>query len=211
MNGSVIQNNKASPGGNSSGGGVYVANGSFTMTNNAQILNNEASNGGGVFLYLGSSFSMENSTISGNHATKGNGGGVCISNKDMEISISGSTISNNTAEHPESWGGYGGGISGNGNLTITDSKITGNKANSGGGIHSNNSVTMENTEVSKNTAANVGGGIFNPGHLDVNGGSITGNRAENGSGIYNQHGEWSPGELTISSAANISNNCVADA
>ena len=48
MNGGVIQDNKANPGGNSSGGGVYVANGSFTMTNNAQILNNKASNGGGV-------------------------------------------------------------------------------------------------------------------------------------------------------------------
>ena len=234
MNGGVIENNSANPGGNSSGGGVYVKNGSFTMTGNAQILDNTASNGGGIFLDNGSSFSMENSTVSGNHAVKGSGGGISVNSKGSEISISGSTISNNTAGHPESWGGFGGGISGNGSLTITDSKISGNTANSGGGIQNNESVTLKDTEVSGNiaqnvgggvyngghftvesgtvtgnTAGNFGGGIFNSNHLDVNGGSIANNQAGSGSGIYNQRGEWSPGELAISPDAEIA-DCVAD-
>ena len=232
MKGGTIEDNTA----NSQGGGVSVF-GDCTV-DNGKILGNEAASGGGIALNPGSSFSMTDSLVDGNNALNGSGGGISINNKGAEISISGSTISNNHAEHPESWGGFGGGIdAANGILSVTNSKITGNTANSGGGMRTGENVTIQNTEISDNnvkyngagiynggnltmesgtisgnTAGKLGGGVFNPGHFEMNGGSITGNKAESGGGIYDQYVEpWTKGELEVSANAEIHDNSATTA
>jgi hypothetical protein len=57
----------------------------------------------------------------------------------------------------------GGGIWNNGTLTVTNSTVSENTADSGGGILTGGTLTVTNSTVSGNTAADVGGGIFNSG------------------------------------------------
>jgi hypothetical protein len=79
---------------------------------------------------------------------------------------------------------YGGAISHNpGNLTITGSTLSGNKANQGGAILTettlnSNQTTITNSTISGNTAYQVGGGIFNGvGRLVITHSTITNNNA----------------------------------
>ena len=69
-----------------------------------------------------------------------------------------------------------------GNLIINaGAKISGNTANSGGGINVNGTVTINGGTISGNTAR--GGGIFvNSGTVTMNGGTISGNRSNNQGG-----------------------------
>jgi CSLREA domain-containing protein len=85
---------------------------------------------------------------------------------------------------------YGGGIwnYGNGIVTLTDSTLTNNKTtNSGAGIWSNGEITLTGIILSGNQAATAGGGIFNStgGTVSVSGGTFSGNIADNGGGILN--------------------------
>ena len=50
-------------------GGVYVYDGSFTMTGGSIAGNTASVDGGGVYVYDGSGFTMEGGTISGNKAS----------------------------------------------------------------------------------------------------------------------------------------------
>lgn len=100
---------------------------------------------------------------------------------------------------------YGGGIwnFGTGNVTLVDSTLSNNKAtNSGGGIWSNTDLTLMNTVVSDNDAASAGGGIFNStgSTASVSGGTFSGNTANNGGGILNY------GILTIEASATFTEN-----
>ena len=116
------------------------------------------------------------------------------------VSISGLTISNGIAE-------YGGGISNNGTLTLTDCILTGNKAfvdgvifGGGGAIYNGfyngssshpGTLTVTNCTISGNAAANnigqgEGGGIRNfSGTVTVTRCTLSGNIARVGGAIYN--------------------------
>lgn len=138
---------------------------------------------------------VTNSTISGNQNT-----GISVSGSDDGrnfTAIANSTISNNQNS----------GISSNGlgdSLIVTDSTITGNEAEQGGGIrNSYASVTVENSEISGNQAER-GGGIFNQGgqvvfgratlfsreagEIQLNNSLVAENAAGEGGGIANQNG-----------------------
>ncbi|MBW6466582.1 MAG: hypothetical protein K0B06_08775 [Brevefilum sp.] len=100
---------------------------------------------------------------------------------------------------------YGGGIwnFGTGNVTLVDSTLSNNKATyAGGGIWSNTDLTVMNTVVSDNDAASAGGGIFNStgSMMNVSGGIFSGNTANNGGGILNY------GSLTIGENATFTGN-----
>ena len=109
------------------GGGVYVGDGTFTMSGGAVISgNNAASSGGGVYVYETGKFTMEGGTIGGataNTATQ-NGGGVYIHNGTFTMS-GGAVISKNFAT---SSSGSGGGVYvGGGTFTLSGSpNISGN-------------------------------------------------------------------------------------
>ena len=93
---------------------------------------------------------MKNNTA----GTGGGGGGIHFSSGSA--TITGSTISGNTALSGGNYDG-GGGIRTNGALILVDSTITGNTANSiGGGIRMSpdggGSLQQANTNISGNTA-----------------------------------------------------------
>ncbi|MCA2630841.1 MAG: endo-1,3-1,4-beta-glycanase ExsH [Microcystis sp. M20BS1] len=82
-------------------------------------------------------------------------------------------------------GGRGIYNSSNGILTLTNSTITGNTANvGGGGIYNDGTLTLTNSTISGNTAT-YGGGIWNRETLTLNNNTISGNTANYGGGIYN--------------------------
>lgn len=82
---------------------------------------------------------------------------------------------------------YGGGIANENSatLTLTNSTISGNKANSAGAIFNNSKLAIISSTISGNTVNFVGGGIYNNGTLTVINSTISGNKANtNGGGIY---------------------------
>ena len=75
MHGGEISGNNASSNSGSSGGGVHIGSGAFTMTSGMISGNSASNNGGGVHISSGSTFTMTGgSRITGNNV--GTGGGV---------------------------------------------------------------------------------------------------------------------------------------
>ena len=74
-----------------------------------------------------------------------------------------------------------------GTLTLTNSTVSGNTSNfGGGGIWSRNTLTLTNSTVNDNTAGTSGGGIFNYGSLTITNSTVSGNTAAtDGGGIAN--------------------------
>ena len=108
-----------------------------------------------------------------------------------QLTITGSTISGNTAPG----GGQGGGIYNNGGtFTVTASTISGNTApggGQGGGIFNVSTVTIIASTISGNTAlgGGLGGGIFEVlGTIAITGSTISGNTSNGGGGIFNDIG-----------------------
>lgn len=101
--------------------------------------------------------------------------------------------------------GSGGGIYNYyGILTITNSTISGNNTNSGsgGGILNSGPLTITNSTISGNVANSNGGGILNVDTATITNSNISGNYADNGAGISNVGGT---AEITITNST-ISGN-----
>jgi hypothetical protein len=135
----------------SDGGGVCVDMGDFEIEGSAKIIGNEAMRGGGVYFYSSTgtdTFTMSGGTISGNTATT-NGGGVYVAAGTFDLKGS--------------------------------AKISGNEASSGGGVFMNNGTfTMIGaTDISGNSASSWGGGVYvNAGSFSKTGGIIRGKYVE---------------------------------
>jgi hypothetical protein len=150
--------------GHASGGGVYVQNGTFTMKNNAEISDNEATAtagnafGGGVQLTNHDSsetliYIMEGGHISGNEATAtagdASGGGIRFSNtsngtgnRTATFTMSGTAVISGNEVTATVGNAFGGGMyASNGSFTMQGGTISGNKANGtntktfGGGVY----------------------------------------------------------------------------
>ena len=144
------------------GGGVFVNGGTMEMTGGA-ILDNAAINTVSTW-----------GTI-----TVAQGGGIYVQ-KDGRLTVSGGTISNNTATN-------GGGIHlANGTLTVSGGTISKNTATNGGGVCVNDGciITMNGGEISGNTATQSGGGIYGKNSssagkiiINISGGKIADNQA----------------------------------
>ena len=213
ISGTLISGNTSS----SYGGGIYNYNGPLSITNGT-ISSNSAGNGGGIYSTGSSSIlNISSGTISGNKAT-GSGGGIyqtgtltatnvtiksntasngggINNNGNGTTTITGGTISNNSAP-------YGGGIYQTGTLKITNGTISGNSATgTGGGIRSSGTLTMSGGIISNNSAGAYGGGISNSsGTLTMSGGTISNNSAGTyGGGISNSSGTLTMSGGTISS------------
>jgi CSLREA domain-containing protein len=126
--------------------GTVVIDGCTISDNNTYL-------GGGFAIERGH-FTMRNSTIARNIATGGIGGGFL--NLSSTLIVENCTISNNKAYYRNnSWGGTGGGgIAGrvaDSNIIVSNSTITENSGNYGGGILNLGSLAMNNTIVAGNT------------------------------------------------------------
>jgi hypothetical protein len=166
MNSTVNGNTAAYDGfpfGGGAGGGIYNTDGTLTITNSA-VSNNLAGvsdpfafgNGGGILNY--GTLAITNSTISGNQ-TYQSGGGI---ENGGTLTITSSTVNDNGAiggHDGQPWG-HGGGISGN--VTFTNSTLSGNYASLSGGGLDGSGVIMNST-----ISGNRVGGITVSGTLEI--------------------------------------------
>jgi len=170
MNGCTVSNNTAG----NHGGGIY-ARGPATLSG-CNVSNNSSSNqGGGCFFY--ETAELTGCKVSGNSAADNGGGviirktsvfnGCAVSNNtgkvgggiyaDDEITMSGCTVSLNTAS----------------------GRNTGN--NAGGGVYADTIAGLANCTVSGNLAqTGNGGGIYAGDRADLRGCTISGNRSDRG-------------------------------
>jgi hypothetical protein len=165
------------------GGAIFVS-GSTQATplslTNVEITNGSARSGGGIYVTgCTNASTLTNVTVDG-CTTYSGGGGIWT---DSSMTITGSTISNNSMSHaPEN----GGGIYATGGstvLTITDTDVTNNQSNYGAGI-----------------AAYVQ-------QLDITGGSISSNTSNGANPGYNGGGLNCSGTVTLDSVYIQGNVC----
>ena len=123
----------------------------------------------------------------------------------VETELRGVTVTGGFAEgdFPDNSGG-GIYISNTGTLTLTNSTVSDNTAQVGGGINNSGTLTLTNSTVSGNTAQVYGGGISNNGTLTLTNGTVSGNNAgRDGGGIYISN----TGTLTLTNGT-VSGNTV---
>ncbi len=140
---------------NNHGGGMELRFGNLTI-DGSTLSNNQAGNRGGAIFNSGGFMTMTNSTVFNNQANLG--GGIATNVDDNGASqnnVSRSAILSNTAT-----GDNGGGINNQGFLTLTNVTVSGNNANSGGGIYnSGNVANLTNVTIGFNQATLNGGGL----------------------------------------------------
>jgi hypothetical protein len=130
---------------------------------------------------------LQDTTVTGGDAGDGRGG--AIYNYAGTLTLTGSTISGNTANGSQS--GYGGGIAVyQSSLGVSDSTVSGNVARGGGGAvatYLSPNVAIRSSTLSGNRAANYGGAVDNyRSALVLFNSTISGNTAAHGGGISNE-------------------------
>ena len=220
----------------SDGGSIYNVgtDNSLTITG-AAITESQGQEGGAIYSY--GPVAIIDSQVTGNTATTGSGGGILLQATAADLTVEGSVISGNKS--PGSFGGginapsgsdvsidgstlsqnearSGGGVRVQyGELTITDSTVSGNKATDfdGGGIRIDQTeATISRSTVSGNTAFSQGGGIsIDDASVEILSTTVSGNRATNegaqGGGI-NIRASASNDLITISDSTVASNSAT---
>ncbi|MBI2346731.1 MAG: thrombospondin type 3 repeat-containing protein, partial [Deltaproteobacteria bacterium] len=148
------------------GGGWGLANQGTAEVRRVRITGNYAdSNGGGALVNSGGLLVVEESLIEGNGSGGGQGGGLAV--EQATLTVSASTISSNSAIS-------GGGLSGNGQVSVTNSTVSGNGAYAYGGglavgglspmpettVHLNNVTITGNVADADVDTLGDGGGIY---------------------------------------------------
>jgi len=197
LTGSTISENSASY---SSGGGVLNGPGATLMLSNCRVTGNSAGfGGGGIGTHEGAQSDDTTTTlidtlVSGNSSM--NVGGGLDNGYPGTLTLVNSNVSENTA----TWAG--GGISSGGTLIVTESTVSENSSQDGGGIVTGGTpsatLTLTNSTVSGNTATDRGGGILNLGSATLTNSTISGNEATTGDAISSQGaGSTDPAIITI--------------
>jgi putative cofactor-binding repeat protein len=140
--------------------------------------------------------------------------GIGVSVTVSDVTVSGSTnsgvfnqgeltIKNSTVSGNRSTG-VGGGIYNHytGVLLLQSVKVTGNDAVSGAGIYNLNEITLQSSEISNNVASLYGGGIWNHGTTTLKDSAVDGNTAYDSGGLYNVAG------LITATHSSVTNNSV---
>jgi hypothetical protein len=138
--------------------------------------------------------------VSGNHASR-----VFDIPATFTVSISGLTIADGFTT------ANGGGIFNTGTLAVTDSTLSGNSADIGGGIFTramSQLATVTNSIFSDNSARGAGGGIYNVvGRVAVTDTTLCGNSASGTTGIAGGGGMYNnDGIATVTSSTLIGNS-----
>jgi hypothetical protein len=140
-------------------------------------------------------------TVSGGHTSR-----IFEVSANYRLSLSGLTISNGFAD-PTQLGG--GGIANHGTLAVSGCTLTSNQAYTYGGAILNDysaTLTVTNTTLSGNAAQEGGGGaIANHGSLTITGSTLSANSANFGGAIYNTGG----GAMTLNNST-LSDNSATD-
>ena len=134
--------------------------------------------GGGIRFNSNGTLLLDQSTVSGNSTDGSEARGGGISSVGGNVSLSNSTISENSAES-------GGGIfNANGSVSLTDSTVRGNRGDvsfddNGGGIFSfNGNVSLTNSVISGNTGSRGAGISSSNGVVSLTNSTISGNTSQ---------------------------------
>ncbi|HRA87557.1 MAG TPA: DUF4347 domain-containing protein, partial [Planctomycetaceae bacterium] len=162
---------------------VLGANGQLTLMNlTVQGGNAGSGAGGGLLVATGANqLTLNSVVVSGNFAANGAG----IDNAGT-LSLMDVTISNNGNQVSTS---QGGGLRNTANASLNRVTLSGNQADSGGGIYNNfgtGNLTLTNITVSGNTAASAGGGLYTPDPVTIINSTFTQNTSDSGGGIRTQ-------------------------
>ena len=154
---------------NETGGGIYVTNGTVSISGGI-VAANRGNAGGGIYVNSGT-LNISGGAVTGNWLNNGenSGGGVFV--KDGTLNMSGGYVTNNCKDQNDAWQGDV------------------NNKHGGGGIALENSSVMNMTGgyVTGNYSGLAGGGIYagfygNKVGFTMNGGTIASNCAELGEG-----------------------------
>jgi len=206
QNGSVIGKSGA-PNIGCGGAGIFTeGTASASTTLDASTVSyNISSNcaGGGFYILSDAQLVIRNGSVVSNNIggdpgdyppfTDPAGGGGIFGSASPIITISDSTVSNNTVNCAGNPNCGGGGIQGASSVTITNSTFSNNTVNcntstpcGGGGIYNYATLTITNSTFSGNSTASDGGGIYNHATLTITNSTFSGNSAAYGGGINNQ-------------------------
>ncbi len=204
------------------GGGIQANRGSLSISDSTindngwepgQIgVNGYVDYGGGVIASR-ATLSIATTTIDGNYSDYG-GGGVWVQSA-TGVTISQSAITNNVADGSGGgvrWGTYGDSGPYPAVGSITNTTISGNVANSGGGVVVRvGELTLNNVTVSDNTAEYDGGGIFVDDALTLNRTIVSGNSAASGDEVYVYSGTYGSGTATANNFNLFGHNGITNA
>jgi CSLREA domain-containing protein len=183
------------------GGAVSAGSGVTLAVTDSTISSNESDGDGGGINAAGPT-TVSDSTITGNRAIGNEGGGLTLT---AAATITGSTVSNNTTDDPDSLtdddGDVGGGIefdpSAPVTLTITDSTISGNFAELQGGgafLGASASISMSGSTVFGNSVNNdqaedpTGGAGLSLGAGTITASTVGSNTSSTSIGTSEAHG-----------------------
>ena len=146
---------------------ITLSNGMADETNGGMT----ADQHGGA-IYNAGTLIVENSLLQDNYALTL--GGAIFASTATTTTIDTTDIFDNNAA-------YGGAIRNVGDVTITNSRLKGNRAtNWGGGIHNGGTLTIQNSTIAGNYAVQNTGGVFNAGTLALEQSTVAGNADGNG-------------------------------
>ncbi len=145
-----------------------------------------------------------------------------VDGANTNVTLSGLTITQGDGVAGTIDDNEGGGVLNFGNLTISNSTLSGNWATFGGGIYNAGTLLVSSSLLSGNFAIpgyiagwgslrdgllyGVGGGIYNASKATVSNSTLSGNWATYGGGIYNYSGD----SLTVTGSFLLNNSAVPD-
>jgi hypothetical protein len=144
--------------------GTSLTLNTLTLAHGFGVTTSVVNTGGGAVFAVGNSLKindclLRNNRVAGSNATIGGEGGAVYAGVTGLVTIVNSTFANNTAVHGTSLSSEGGAISAEGDtLKVTNATISGNSADSGGGINFGTTKILKNTILSNNTGGNCAGG-----------------------------------------------------
>ena len=195
---SRFENNRARE-----GGALYLITGSVVTVTHSTFVANEARHGGAVA--SGGELQLDYSRLCSNSTTAGDGGAIWVLDGDLDMTYS--TLDNNVAAR------HGSAIACSAvNLSVIHSTLNDNRAGVfGGGIYSECDVNLTNSTLSDNVAQE-GGGLYQSGNSRLAAIGVTTiayNRAAVGAGVLNDSAATSDLALQATLLAwNFSQNCA---
>ncbi len=180
------------------GGGIQNVDGNTTLSSSFVSDNRSYNSGGGVFSPYAGTVTITDTEINNNVVSEDGYHGGGVYSGEGAVTISGSTISGNTAE-----GDAGGLYNFSGDLSISNTTISNNRAGfSGAGIFNySGDLAITNSTISDNTSLyGDGGGVSNgTGRFTLTRSTISGNSSvSDGGGVSNNSGQFIAIESTLS-------------